>query len=116
MGELAQFNLAALRRNAMVRKADYDLTILREGLFTVTVDRLPLVEYFVFFDHPVKAEQIKVKVYKTQDGKWYDKRYSEEAELNSPEFGAPAINKEIKEAIDNYETAVSQIGAVQINH
>lgn len=109
MGELVQFNLAALRRNAMVRKGDYDLTILREGLFSITVDRLPLVEYFVFFDHPVKAEQIKVKVYKTQDGKWYDNKYSEEAELNSPEFGAPAINKEIKDAIDNYEAGVAQV-------
>ncbi len=109
MGELAQFNLEALHRNGMVRKADYDLTILREGLFSVSVDRLPLVEYFVFFDHPVKSEQIKVKVYKTPDGKWYDNRYSEEAELNSPEFGAPAINKEIKDAIDMYEAGVGQV-------
>jgi len=108
MGELAQFDLAAMHRNGIVRKSDYDLTILREGLFTVSVDRLPLVEYYVFFDHPVKSEQIKVKVYKTQDGKWYDRRYSEEAELTTPEFGAPLINNEIKHAIDSYES--NQVG------
>lgn len=102
--ELAQFNLSALRRNGSVRKSDYDLTVLRERLYSVLVERIPLIEYFVFFDHPVKSEQIKVKVYKTKEGKWYDKKLSEEAELNTPEFGAPTINNEIKDAIDNYES------------
>jgi hypothetical protein len=102
--ELAQFNLSALRRNGSVKKSDYDLTVLRERLYSVLVERIPLIEYFVFFDHPVKSEQIKVKVYKTKEGKWYDKKLSEEAELNTPEFGAPTINNEVKDAIDNYES------------
>jgi hypothetical protein len=112
MGELAHFELSAFRRNGLVKKDDFDLTILREGQFSVTVDRLPLVEYFVFFDHPVKAEQIKVKVYKTKEGKWYDRWYSEEAELNSPEFGAPAINNEIKKAIDKYESIHEAVNGI----
>jgi len=104
MAELAHFDLSALRRNGSVRKSDYDLTVLREGPYSVMVDRVPLIEYFVFFDHPVKSEQIKVKVYKTREGRWYDRKYSEEAELNTPEFGAPAINNDVKQAIDEYES------------
>lgn len=105
MGELAQFDLTALRRNGKVRKSDYDLSLLREGGYNVMVERLPLIEYYVFFDHPVKSEQIKVKVYKTKDGKWYDKWLSEDAELHTPEFGAPSLNNEVKNAIDMYESA-----------
>jgi hypothetical protein len=59
----------------------------------VSVDKLPLIEYYVF-DSPVKSEQLKLKFCKTvSDGKWYDKSYSEEAELHSPEFGIPEMNK-----------------------
>jgi len=48
---------------------------------------------------------MKFKFYKTtSDAKWYDKAYSEEAELNSPEFGMPEMNKELKAVIDNFET------------
>ena len=104
MAELAQFSLSALRRNGLVRKSDYDLSVLRETLYSVLVERIPLIEYFVLFDHPVKSEQIKVKVYKTKDGKWYDKKLSEEAELNTPEFGAPTLNDEVKDAIDKFES------------
>ncbi len=110
MGDATHFDLSALRRDGQVRKGDFDLTILREGLFTVNVDRVPLVEYYVFFDHPVKSEQIKVKVYKARDGRWYDKYYSEEAELYSPEFGAPSIANEVKRAIDLYESTHTHAG------
>jgi hypothetical protein len=103
MGEQVQFNVSALNRSGSVRKSDYTLTVLKEGTYSVTVDTVPLVEYFVFFDNAVKSEQIKLKLYKTQDGKWYDKLHSEEAELNSPEFGAPVLNSEVKHAIDSYE-------------
>ena len=82
------------------------LVILREGLYSVSVDKLPLVEYFVFFDSLVKTEQLKLKFYRTvADGKWYDKSYSEEAELNSPEFGIPEMNRELKTVLDAYEAA-----------
>ncbi|HYM93339.1 MAG TPA: hypothetical protein VET23_04315 [Chitinophagaceae bacterium] len=100
-----QIHLPLINRNFQVRKSSFDLTILREALFSVTIDNLPLIEYYVLFDHSVKTEQIKAKVYKTAaDGKWYDKSYSEEAALNSPEFGIPEINSEIKKAIDVYES------------
>jgi len=104
-------DVAKLHRSAEVTKRPYSLSILREGLFSVSVERLPLIEYFVYFDHPVKAEQIKVKLYRTLDGKWYDKSYSEEAELYSPEFGVPDLNKEIKEAIDAHESLQEKVGA-----
>jgi hypothetical protein len=99
-----EIDLAILNKKAQVRKSAYYLTIIREGLFSVSVDQLPLTQYFVFVDHAEKKEQIKIKVYKTtSDGKWYDKDYSEEAESNSPEFGIPEINREVKQAIDMYE-------------
>jgi hypothetical protein len=92
-------------RVGQVKKSTYNLTILRETFFSVAVEKLPLTEYFVFFDHPSKSEQIKAKLYKTiSDNKWYDKHYSEEAELNSPEFGIPELNSEIKKAIDVFES------------
>ena len=94
-----------IKRAGNVKKSNYNLTILREVIFSVSVEKLPLIEYFVIFDHTSKAEQIKAKVYKTvTDRKWYDKNYSEEAELNSPEFGIPEVNAEIKKAIDIYES------------
>jgi len=77
----------------------------------VSVERLPLVEYFVLFDHPDKAEQIKLKIYKTLDGKWYDRNYSEEAEVYSPEFGVPEINDGVKEAIDVYESRREKVAS-----
>lgn len=105
MEQSFQIYSALINRAGQVKKSTYNLTILRESLFSVSVDKLPLIEYFVFFDHPSKSEQIKAKVYKTaSDGKWYDKYYSEEAELNSPEFGIPELNAEIKKAIDVFES------------
>ena len=104
-----QLHFPLLNRVAKIRKSPYSLVILREGLYSVSVDKLPLVEYFVFFDSPVKTEQLKLKFYKTvSDGKWYDKSYSEEAELNSPEFGIPEMNKELKAVLDFYEAQHTQ--------
>jgi hypothetical protein len=104
MQEEFQLYFPLLNKNAKIRKSPYSLVILREGLYTVSVDKLPLIEYYVFVDSPVKSEQLKLKFYKTvSDGKWYDKSYSEEAELNSPEFGIPEMNKELKSVLDTYE-------------
>jgi hypothetical protein len=104
-----QLHFPLVNRTAKIRKSPYSLVILREGLYTVSVDKLPLVEYFVFFDSPVKSEQMKLKFYKTlSDGKWYDKSYSEEAELNSPEFGIPEMNIGLKAVLDSYEAAHAQ--------
>jgi hypothetical protein len=99
-----QLHFPLVNKVAKIRKSPYSLVILREGLYSVSVDKLPLVEYFVFFDSPVKGEQMKFKFYKTvSDSKWYDKSYSEEAELNSPEFGIPEMNTELKAVLDIYE-------------
>jgi hypothetical protein len=104
MNQEFQLNFPLVNRVAQVRKSPYSLVILREGLYSVSVDKLPLVEYFVFFDSPAKGDQLKFKFYKTiNDGKWYDKTYSEEAELNSPEFGIPEMNKELKSVLDAYD-------------
>lgn len=104
MQEEFQLHFPLVNRVAQVRKSPYSLVILREGLYSVSVDKLPLVEYFVFFDSPVKGEQLKLKFYKTlSDGRWYDKFYSEEAELNSPEFGIPEMNRELKAVLDAYD-------------
>ncbi len=105
MEQVFDIDLAILGKKAHVRKSPYYLTIIREGLFSVSVNQMPLIEYFILVDHQDKKEQIKTKVYKTTtDGKWYDKNYSEEAESNSPEFGIPDITREIKQAIDMYES------------
>lgn len=104
-----QLHFPLLNREAKIRKSPYSLVILREGLYTVSVDKLPLVEYYVFFDSPVKGDQLKLKFYKTvSDGKWYDKLYSEEAELNSPEFGIQEMNTELKAVLDMYEAQHAQ--------
>jgi hypothetical protein len=104
-----QLHFPLLNRAAKIRKSPYSLVILREGLYSVSVDKLPLIEYYVYFDSPLKSEQLKLKFYKTvSDGKWYDKSYSEEAELNSPEFGIPEMNKELKAVLDAYEAAHAQ--------
>jgi hypothetical protein len=104
MNQEFQLQFPLVNRVAQIRKSPYSLVILREGLYSVSVDRLPLVEYFVFFDSPEKGEQLKFKFYKTlSDDKWYDKSYSEEAELNSPEFGIPEMNAELKTVLDTYE-------------
>jgi hypothetical protein len=104
-----QLHFPLLNRAAKIRKSPYSLVILREGLYSVSVDKLPLVEYYVFFDSPVKGEQMKLKFYKTvSDGKWYDKSYSEEAELNSPEFGISEMNQELKVVLDAYEATHAQ--------
>jgi hypothetical protein len=103
MDEVFEIELPLINRKATVKKAPFYLTIVRDNLSSVTVDRLPLVEYFVFFDHAKKAEQIKAKVFKTEDGRWYDTSHSEDVDSYSPEFGIPEINVEIKKAIDAYE-------------
>ncbi|HTB24676.1 MAG TPA: hypothetical protein VK711_04865 [Puia sp.] len=104
-----QLHFPIVNRIAKVRTSPYSLVILREGLYSVSVDKLPLVEYYVFFDSPMKGEQLKLKFYKTvSDGKWYDKTYSEEAELNSPEFGIPEINKELKAVLDAHDAQTAQ--------
>ncbi len=92
-----------MNRDATVRKSSFSHVVLREGKYSVSVDRVPLVEYFVFFDSPVKSDQVKLKLYKDQTGKWFDKAYSEEAELPSPEFGIPQLIAGVKPVIDNYE-------------
>jgi hypothetical protein len=51
-----QLHFPLLNRVAKVRKSPYSLVILREGLYSVSVDKLPLVEYYVFFDSPLKGE------------------------------------------------------------
>jgi hypothetical protein len=104
-----QLHFPIVNRVAKIRKSPYSLVILREGLYSVSVDRLPLVEYYVFFDSHIKGDQMKLKFYKTvSDGKWYDQSYSEEAELNSPEFGIPEMNKEIKAVLDVHESQSTQ--------
>jgi len=101
-----QLHFPLVNRVAQIRKSPYSLVILREGLYSVSVDKLPLVEYYVFFDSPLKGDQMKFKFYKTlSDGQWYDKAYSEEAELHSPEFGIPEMNKELKAVLDAHEVA-----------
>ena len=60
---------------------------------------------------------MKLKFYKTvSDGKWYDKSYSEEAELNSPEFGIPEMNKELKAVLDAYECRLQNRKASHYNY
>jgi hypothetical protein len=104
-----QLHFPIVNKVAKIRKSPYSLVILREGLYSVSVDKLPLIEYYVFFDSPIKGEQMKLKFYKTiSDGKWYDKNYSEEAELHSPEFGIPEINREIKAVLDAHESQTAQ--------
>jgi hypothetical protein len=104
-----QLHFPLVNRVAQIRKSPYSLVILREGLYSVSVDKLPLVEYFVFFDSPEKGEQLKFKFYKTlSDGKWYDKSYSEEAELNSPEFGIPEMNNGLKAVLDAHDSEHAQ--------
>jgi hypothetical protein len=104
-----QLHFPLLNKVAKIRKSSFSLVILKEGLYSVSVNRLPLIEYFVFFDSPVKGEQLKFKFYKTvSDGKWYDKFYSEEAELNSPEFGIPEMNTELKAVLDAHEAQHAQ--------
>ena len=103
-----QLHFPLLNRVAKVRKSPYSLVILREGLYSVSVDKLPLIEYYVFFDSPVKGDQMKFKFYKTlSDGKWYDKSYSEEAELHSPEFGIPEMNRELKAVLDAHDAELA---------
>jgi len=110
MAEIFQMHFALLNRVGEVRKSPYSLVILREGLYSVSVDKVPLTEYYIYFDGPFKTDQIKLKFYKAvSDGKWYDKSYSEEAELHSPEFGIPEMNAEMKAAIDVYESTHAEV-------
>ena len=110
-----QLHFPMVNRVAKIRKSPYSLVILREGLYSVSVDKLPLIEYYVFFDGPTKGEQMKLKFYKTvSDGKWYDKSYSEEAELNSPEFGIPEMNNELKAVIDANDKQSAQFKSLSL--
>jgi hypothetical protein len=112
MPETFQMHFALLNRVGEVRKSPYSLVILREGLYSVSVDKVPLIEYYVYFDGHLKADQIKLKFYKTvPGGNWYDISYSEEAELHSPEFGIPELNAELKAAIDAYESTHAQVNS-----
>ncbi len=98
-----------LNRTASIRKSDYFLSTLKEGLYSVSVERVPLIQYYAFFDSAVKAEQIKIKIYKAvSDGKWYDAAYSEDAQTNSPEFGIPAVNAELKKMVDFFEESLKE--------
>lgn len=104
MDDNFEISIPLLPRVGQVKKTGFSLILLRKGKFSVSVDRLPLIEYFIFFDHPVRSEQIKVKLYRDpSDGRWYDRYHSEEAELHTPEFGIDDINAELKKAIDAYE-------------
>jgi hypothetical protein len=115
MNQEFQLHFPLVNRVAKIRKSPYSLVILREGLYSVSVDKLPLVEYYVFFDSMAKAEQLKFKFYKTlSDGKWYDKSYSEEAELNSPEFGFTEMNSGLKAVIDAHEAEHSELKTLSI--
>jgi hypothetical protein len=108
-----QLHFPLVNRVAQIRKSPYSLVILREGLYSVSVDKLPLIEYYVFFDSPVKGDQMKFKFYKTlTDGKWYDKKYSEEAELHSPEFGIPEMNRELKAVLDAHEAKHAELNSL----
>jgi hypothetical protein len=109
MDKVFQIESAILNKKGEVLQTDFPLTILREGSFSISVDRIPLVEYFVFFNDVSKAEQVKIKVYKNiQDNKWYDRSYSEEAELHSPEFGIPGVIEEVKALIQLYDSEYAQ--------
>ena len=106
-----EIHLALLNKRARVIKSPFYLTVINEHPFTVSVDRVALTEYFILIDGPDKSDQIKIKVYKTiVDGKWYDETYSDEAQFNSPEFGIPAINAELKKMIDIHESQHANIG------
>ena len=54
MEQVFDINLAILNKKAHVRKSAFYLTILKEGMFSVSVSRLPLIEYFVLIDHEDK--------------------------------------------------------------
>ena len=103
MSETLHIYFPLLNREATIRKSSYSHVVLREGQYSVSVDRIPLTEYFVFFDSPVKSDQIKLKLYKDQVGKWFDKSYSQEKEMHSPEFGIPQLIAGVKPVIDAYE-------------
>lgn len=99
-------NLPSLNKSARVYTAPFRLTVLKGELGDITVDSIPLKEYYVLADGYYTLEPTKHKVYKTLDSAaWYDRQFSEDAEFNSPEFGIPQINEEIKRAIDAYEAA-----------
>ena len=104
MEEKFEIDLALINKRALVKKTPFYLTVIREVLFTVSVEQVPLTEYYVLVLADDQKEQLKIKVYKAADGRWYDKTFSEEAESNSPEFGIPVINQQVKAAIDSYES------------
>lgn len=116
MQEVFQMHFSLLNRMGEVRKSPYSLVILREGQYSVSVDKVPLIEYYVYFDSLLRADQLKLKFYKTpSDGKWYDGSYSEEAELYSPEFGIPEMNGELKSAIDAYEATHARMDSLLLS-
>jgi len=106
MDKTFDIEIGLLNKKGTVKESSYFLTTITENSPLVTVDRLPLIEYFVEIGPASvnKNDQIKAKVYRTvSDGKWFDQSYSEDATFQTPEFGIPEINKEIKKAIDDYE-------------
>ena len=104
MEEKFEMDLALINKKGLVKKSPFYLTVIREVLFTVSVEQVPLTEYYVLIAADDYKDQLKIKVYRASDGRWYDKTFSEEAESNSPEFGIPAINQQLKAAIDSYES------------
>ena len=98
--------LQGILKSAKVSTLPFTLTILKDESGDLSIQSLPLREYFVIVDEYFTTEPTKHKVFKLINGStWYDKNYSEEAEFNSPEFGIPEINAQIKVAIDAYEAS-----------
>ncbi|MBS1669670.1 MAG: hypothetical protein JST58_20040 [Bacteroidetes bacterium] len=108
--EIFEIQIGLLNKNAVVKKSPFFLTVINEQRFNVSVDRVPLIEYFVLIAGKDKTEDIKIKVYRNiADGKWYDENYSVDSQFNSPEFGIPSINSEVKKLIDSYENHLVKI-------
>ena len=61
MEQLFNIDLAIFNKKAIVKKSPFALTIIKEGMFSVSVDNLPLVEYFILIDNQDKKQQIKTK-------------------------------------------------------
>ena len=100
-----KINLPALNKSARVYSKPFHLTVLKEEGGQVRIENLELKEYYVMVDGYYTIDPTKHKVYRNiMTGQWYDKNFSEDAEFNSPEFGIPEINAQVKQAIDRYET------------
>jgi hypothetical protein len=108
--EYFEIFLPALNKKTEVLKSDFNLTVLNEHNFNLSVDRIDLYEYFVLIKGEHPSEHFKIKVYKTiANNKWYDESYSEDAEFNSPEFGIAEINQTVKRLIDEHESQLVKV-------